>query len=119
MVGKYHRVIFGGLEFHYFTLRFQFYIVVVWNFQLFMLPLVLLVIFIKNLLVVQVGDAILKEKKPDVRTEGRVPFKIFQNSQWLFSMWGSEFLLVYCTEVEIREIQLYRWRGFQIPASLP
>ena len=53
----------------YFTLRYQVYIVVVWNFQLFMLPLVLLLIFIKNLLVVQVGDAILKEKKPDVRIQ--------------------------------------------------
>ena len=84
------------------SLRFQLYIVVVWNFQLFMLPLVLLLIFIKNLLVVQIGDAILKENKPDVRTEWRVPFKIFHNSQWLFSMWGSEFLLVYGTDVEIQ-----------------
>ena len=48
------------------TLWFQSFLVVVWNFELYMLPLVLLSVFFKNLLVVQITGNLLKEKEDDV-----------------------------------------------------
>ena len=40
--------------------------IIVWNFELYMLPITLLIIFLKNLLVVQIVGNLMKDKDEDV-----------------------------------------------------
>ena len=40
--------------------------IIVWNFELYMLPITLLIVFAKNLMVVQVVGNLMKEKEDDV-----------------------------------------------------
>ena len=53
----------------------QIFLVAVWNFELYMLPVALLLVFVKNLVIVHVTGNLLKEKEVDVS----------QRSQWLAS----------------------------------
>ena len=45
----------------------QVYILMVWNFELYMIPLSLLIVFMKNLLVVQIVGNLMKDKEESVR----------------------------------------------------
>ena len=42
------------------------FMVAVWNFELYMLPVALLLVFVKNLVIVHVTGNLLKEKEVDV-----------------------------------------------------
>ena len=41
--------------------------IIVWNFELYMLPITLLIVFLKNLLVVQIVGNLMKDRDEDVR----------------------------------------------------
>ena len=47
----------------------QVFLVIVWNFELYMLPVTLLIVFFKNLLVVHIVGNLMKEKEDDVSTQ--------------------------------------------------
>ena len=49
----------------------------VWNFELYMVPLSLLIVFMKNLLVVQIVGNLMKDKEENVRITER-KFKAYQ-----------------------------------------
>ncbi len=44
----------------------QVFLVIVWNFELYMLPITLLIVFFKNLLVVHIVGNLMKDKDEDV-----------------------------------------------------
>ena len=45
---------------------FQIFLIIVWNFELYMLPVTLLIVFLKNLLVVHIAGNLMKDKEEDV-----------------------------------------------------
>ena len=50
------------LKYFQYQLPFQIFLVVTWNFELYMLPLMLLLIFAKNLLFRHVTEKIMKDR---------------------------------------------------------
>lgn len=45
---------------------FAIFLIIVWNFELYMLPITLLIVFLKNLLVVHIVGNLMKDKDDDV-----------------------------------------------------
>ena len=53
----------------YFFYLFQVFLIIVWNFELYMLPVTILIVFLKNLLVVQIVGNLMKDKEEDVSSK--------------------------------------------------
>ena len=52
-----------------YDLPVQVFLVMVWNFELYMLPITLVLIFIKNLVIAQIVGAFKREQVEDVSTK--------------------------------------------------
>ena len=64
---------------------FQVFLIIVWNFELYMLPITLLIIFLKNLLVVHIVGNLMKDRDEDVSWHMEVATAL----RILFWMWLS------------------------------
>ena len=54
------------MSWHVFISILQVFLVIVWNFELYMVPITLLIVFFKNLLVVHIAGNLMKDKDEDV-----------------------------------------------------